>query len=111
MFAQFLILTLAAIQSATLPDAPRQESITYISFVGFFENKCRYMTGDVGLDPKQFEEHLRNDFDFKNNIIIYHDAGVPQKCIQEARKVVEGVGFHSIRVQLAPEHLDMGPPN
>ena len=111
MFAQFLIPALAAIQSVTLPDAPRQEPIIYISFVGFFENKCRYMTGDVGLDAKQFEEHLRNGVDFKNNVIIYHDAGVPQKCIQKARKIVESVGFHSIQVQLAPENLDMGPPN
>jgi len=111
MFAQFLIPTLAAIQSAVLPDAPRQEPITYISYVGFFENKCTYMTGDVIFDRKQFKEDLRSRFDPRNNMIIYHDARVPQQCIKNAHKVVESVGFQSIQIQLAPENLDMGPPS
>jgi len=111
MFAQFLMPMLAVIQSAALPNAPGQAPITYISYVWFSDNKCRYMTGDVVFDLKQFKEDLRSRFDSRNNMIIYRDAGVPQQCIKKARRIIESVGFHSVKVQLAPEHLDMGPPN
>ena len=102
---------LAAIQSATPRDPPQQERFTYISYVGFFDNKCTYLTGDVVFNPKQFKEDLRSRFDPKNDMIVYHDARVPQQCIKKARRIVESLGFHSVQVQLEPEHLDMGPPN
>jgi len=106
----FTSMLFASSQVAPEPQEVTPQPIPYVSYVGAFEQKCTYMTGDVLFDEAQFKHDLKRRFDTANTMIIYHGQGVPRSCIEKARKIAGKIGFRKVIVKIAPDHLDMGPP-
>jgi hypothetical protein len=96
---------------ATLSPAPSQSPpVTYVTYVGQSQRTCQYATGDVIMNARQFEEDLRARFDTAANLVVFHDAKVPPNCLATALTIARRVGFRNVRDEIAPPHLDMGPP-
>jgi hypothetical protein len=96
----------------TLSPAPSQPPapVTYVTYAGQSQGRCQYSTGDVIFDARQFEEDLRARFDRAANIVVFHDANVLPDCLATALAIARRVGFRNVRGEIAPPHLDMGPP-
>src|SRR4051794_40160957 len=102
----FLVAALLAIQAPKPTPAPP----TYVTFVGMAQGRCVYQTGDVLMSEDQFEADLRDRFESSANMIIYHAPNVPDPCLATARRIARRIHFRTVRVEVAPPNLDMGPP-
>ena len=104
---------LAALVLVMLTPEPIQPPtpVTYASYVGQSDGRCRYSTGDVMLDAAQFEEDLRERFDRAANMIVFHDPAVTPACVRSALSIARRVGFRNVREQIAAPDLNMGPPH
>ena len=82
----------------------------YVAYVGTVSGKCVYQTGDVLMGASDFRDDLKESFDPQEGLILYHSREVPPSCLAKARRIVRRLGFHHVRVEIAPKDLDMGPP-
>ena len=102
---------------STISGKPEQSAATtgamdrtagYATAVGYSAGQCSFWTGDVGLDANQFRDDLKNRFVPKKRVVVFHDALVPRRCIDEARKAAVAAGFKDVWTRLG--NADLGPP-
>ncbi|MBV9929736.1 MAG: hypothetical protein JO013_02175 [Alphaproteobacteria bacterium] len=105
-----LLIAAAPPPAAATPTAAAQAG-TRIAYVGTDESgRCVYMTGDVGLDAREFRDDLKEDFEPGTALLLYHGMETRPACLAAARRIARSVGFRTVRTAPAPPRLDLGPP-
>ena len=95
--------------SSAMSESAPGKPTSYIATVGFSEGKCSFWTGDVSLDADGFRDDLKDRFDVKQRIIIFHAISVPQRCVSDAREAASAAGFKDIESEVGS--IDIGPPH
>ena len=105
-----MYLAILAILAASIPAqttiAP-SERFWYSASVSFFENRCRFWTGDAMLDAGQFHADLRTGFDPARGLTIYYSAEVPAKCVAKAQRVARQAHFRAVRAMIGAVDLSL----
>ena len=80
---------------------------TYAAFVSY-DGECVFWTGDVGMRADEFRDDLKDRFDTRAKIVIFHKADVPLRCVKDARRMARAAGFRDVAVKIGEP--DLGPP-
>jgi len=105
-------LTLLALASTgSLHGRPADRVMSYITAVTYFEGKCRFWTGDVGMTADEFRLDLERRFDRRRMLVVEHAADIPVRCVRLAVRSAKHAGFNRVKPEVRADAGAITPPS